>query len=547
MVHLGHARNIASQWELMHYIDLQPIINNYIQNKNTFLKFFNSTRNICKNVQNYAPQILENELQKTEILINEIIPETSRFKRGLFNFIGTVEKTLTGVLDADDGERYERNFKNLFNNQQTLKLDFENQLSLNKNFIKKVNNTIFDLSKNQKELAVTITTLSSSMSKFETTQLCVFTESQTALSLIHFEQLNSLLMDISIMQTFSRHSQFHTTMLKPNELLNELKTIQKYLPPEISLMIEPNLQTLPIFEKMIQVKTYQTNTKLYFILTIPLTYKTTFDYIKLFPLPNKNKQIILPKGNYLLSNGQSYALTNQPCQLIVENQYICEIEQITTSDLCVKNLIKHNSDNCKKITLSQFNNQIIKIKEISTYLLIMYDLEKLQIECTDRPTILKRIIGNYLLTIDSFCKVTIGKNILIPTHKTITKPNIYPLFELQMFNISNKQNKLKVNLTKINFGDINEIYDQVEFEENRLKTQTLLDLETDKMIWTTYVIPIIIIILFLLILIYCYPNYKKLLYKLSCKSNNVKILKTVKDEQTTSNNDNINLGNLKPF
>lgn len=180
--------------------------------------------------------------------------------------------------------------------------------------------------------------------------------------------------------------------------------------------------------------------------------------------------------------------------------------------------------------------------------MILPDTERLQIECTDRQTILKRIVGNYLLTIDSFCKVTIGKNILIPNHKTIAKPIIYPLFELQMpKDILNRKNELKVNLTKINFEEINEIYDQVLFEENKIKTQTLLDLETDRTTWKTYVIPIIIVILLLFILIYCYPYYKMLLYKLFCRSNNTKTLKLVKDEQTTSKIDDINLGNLKPF
>lgn len=73
------------------------------------------------------------------------LTETNRAKRGAFNFLGSIWKTITGNLDASDGDFYYECINKLEKDDKDLQLLMKNQIQIISSTIKTFNGTLRNL------------------------------------------------------------------------------------------------------------------------------------------------------------------------------------------------------------------------------------------------------------------------------------------------------------------------------------------------------------------------------------------------------------------
>lgn len=458
--------------------------------------------------------VLSQQLKRSQELIDELIPTYHRTKRGLFNFIGTFQKSLTGTLDAEDGERYEANFKNLFENQKTLKADMENHMSITKDLINQTNRTISSLIENQQIIVKQI-------EKFQQTvnenSMCNWpkTTTGTLLSLSEItNEVNDYLDGLLTAQTFARHAELHSNIIEPSQLQKELQEITEYL-KDASLPIEPTIQNVPIYEKLIKVNTYQKGTIIYFVLKIPVVEKQLYEYYRLYPVPNEEYEIIIPDSKYVLLNKRTFTESNQPCQEIRNQEFLCENEVLKdiNGKSCSIQLITHDKEQKCQINLVRYlNNQIIKIEESNSWIVTAPQQTTITEDCNPESTRRTEIKGNYLVTIPYGCKAKINSKILLPKNKEEFQPTPVNMPRLKI-NFNHKEgNPMVLNLTNIDLSQFSTLKQHISNLQQEVKSRNLLGLHDIKINWIQYAVPCILILSLTIITFYCiFKNKQKII------------------------------------
>src|SRR5436190_6612142 len=91
--------------------------------------------------------ILDFNFNRLTDKINNIFIK-KRTKRGILNGLGSIIKAISGNLDAEDGQRYDKLFEKINRNQHTLQTHNLENIRLNKEMITKFNNQIENIKHN---------------------------------------------------------------------------------------------------------------------------------------------------------------------------------------------------------------------------------------------------------------------------------------------------------------------------------------------------------------------------------------------------------------
>ncbi|KAJ8968946.1 hypothetical protein NQ314_002038 [Rhamnusium bicolor] len=126
-IRLGTADNIISEWEIINAFDIQPLFETFMQEKDEIIR-------ILANINKYLELNISCEITKKPLKSIELLYYLSRFYQAMLEnqkdcltLLVSFQKSITGTLEANDGERYEENFKRLLlNNEAKLKIDMEN-------------------------------------------------------------------------------------------------------------------------------------------------------------------------------------------------------------------------------------------------------------------------------------------------------------------------------------------------------------------------------------------------------------------------------------
>lgn len=151
---MGQAKIQEYTHTFIHYYDLNPIIIEinrlHIQSINLLINI-NTNPNYTAETSNYV-KILNLTKDKVEVKLKEIIPHPQRTKRGLINGLGSIFKSITGNLDASDGERYDKLIRQLQVNQNDLAGNIVQQNTISLEIINKFNETVQQIKHNEKLL-----------------------------------------------------------------------------------------------------------------------------------------------------------------------------------------------------------------------------------------------------------------------------------------------------------------------------------------------------------------------------------------------------------
>lgn len=223
---LGTAKITKYTHTLIHYYDLNPIITEIsrLQTQSANLKkLIIEDKYYSIDTSNYL-KILNFAEEKVKDKLLEILPQHQRVKRGLINGLGSIFKSITGNLDANDGERYEKLIRELQENQVKLASNIKNQNSLSIDLINNFNKTIQQISHNEKLLEMKINQISDRILYKETT---FFIKDIMNQIITMYEIINSILQDIENSISFLKLQIMHPSIIKTKDLFNELKKLTK--------------------------------------------------------------------------------------------------------------------------------------------------------------------------------------------------------------------------------------------------------------------------------------------------------------------------------
>lgn len=418
-------------------------------------------------------------------------------------------KSISGNLDAADGERYDNLIKQIQNNQNKLASSIIKQNSISTDIINKFNQTVQQISHNEKQLQTEIECVAIIAKQIIDERLSIFIKDILNQIINMYEIINSILQDIENSISFIKLNVMHPSIIKTFDLFNELLKLRKNIKPE-QLPFEITLENTLLIEKLIEIDCYIHNNKITYLLHLPIMYPQTFNYYHLYPIPVLSQsqfKVIIPINKYLLKNELYYTYQSDACTKISPLYYGCKklnIQEIKESSPCEIQLLNlKNTSTCRQIQV-QITKPIIKQLEESTqWFGIFPQKETITLSC-HRQEEVQKLVGTYLINIPNGCQITTSEEKIINNEQIITQnqPIIFP--ELDQSSQTSTQNSV-IRLENVNLDELQDIKRRIIENQPQILFEDTGISHTPST-WT-------IIIYILLTVIAGYFCYKKLVTK----------------------------------
>lgn len=482
---LGNSQNVINTWSFIHIYDISPIIREFTSLQNSLNKilltlnkssiykqeFYNSYNLAC---------VLENKIKSQ---INQINPlsTSNRFKRGLINGLGSIIKSLTGNLDQQDAEKYDKIISTIYDNDNNLKTAMQEQITIIENSNKYFREVSENLTHNQILLESRVLQVQTAMRNMKenvletkfyfTTQMLI---SQVTTS---FQEIYDLLEKLQVAITFSKLNTFHNSILDPNELLDEIQSITDDLVSG-KLPFFPSKENILLFEKILQIKSYSKGNQVVFIIELPIVESTNYILYHLYPLPtpsSNNFKIIFPQTKYLILNELKHASFDHPCEEISPEEYLCRNANLLPNNdeaPCEVQMLNFspNTSKCHHTMMEVERTKVEKLEHEKWMLIIPQQTVAVQQCGSNKDNI--PLKGTYLLELTPSCEVHISDFHLKTYHSAkVSFKNIeLPQINLPAVTEESLTFKFdKTNLNSINLNEFDNIQNAIDTQNQKLK------------------------------------------------------------------------------
>lgn len=154
---VGKMQVSSGVWKIVSYISLE----NYYKKFEQIENYTRETENICKtdstlnSTCHHFIVLVQESLNKLAVE-KQLVPNLLghyRVKRGYFNFVGDVSKTLFGTLSAEDADHFESSINSLNKKTNAVTDLLHKQTSIVKSTLENMNATIGQISHNEKLLS----------------------------------------------------------------------------------------------------------------------------------------------------------------------------------------------------------------------------------------------------------------------------------------------------------------------------------------------------------------------------------------------------------
>ena len=129
---MGNAQKPTNHWTFIQIFDVTKIINEFykINNKYELIRehIHNKTAYKTEFFNSYA--IIDNLKNKIVNRKDQILPTKTRKTRALINALGSIIKTITGNLNQEDAEKFDKNLNIIRQNENNLKVALDKQMTL---------------------------------------------------------------------------------------------------------------------------------------------------------------------------------------------------------------------------------------------------------------------------------------------------------------------------------------------------------------------------------------------------------------------------------
>lgn len=454
----------------------------------THKEYFTESTNYLK--------ILKLTQGRVENKIKEIIPHPQRIKRGLVNAVGSVFKAITGNLDASDGERYEKLIKNLENNQNKLATNILNQNSISTSVIDKFSSTVQQIGQNQKQIENRINQVSMIVQKTAYKENMDFIRDILNQVINLYEIIDSILQDIENSITFSKLKLIHPSIIKIEDLVSELRKIEKSISP-YQLPLPINLENVLLFENIIDIDCFILNNKITYLLRVPIVNLRDFEYYHLYSIPVKHQslfKVVIPRNKFLIKNQFHYTYRETPCKKILVDSFLCdkeELKEIDTKSPCEVNLLHFTKSipTCRQIGVTITQPVANQLDTSNQWIFVLPQGKLVELKCHHQEE-RQKLTGTYIVTVPIGCRANIGELSIKNTQKIVessNKPMIFPDIEeippyIPVLNLS-------FHLQEIKLDELHKLKHKIEDNNPRLFLEVIPKVPS---LWTIFIYVLII-------------------------------------------------------
>ncbi|XP_055542342.1 uncharacterized protein LOC129728013 [Wyeomyia smithii] len=421
------AKIITSQHFHLHIVDLEKFESSFTTLKYTIHQFerHNFTEPYRKMLDIRTKQISDN--------YNQLKP-IRRQKRGILNPLGTFIKSITGNLNDNDLQLIRQAIKNSKIKTNSLTDNDNRQIRINQQFETKINDLIQHDNENQIEVLRRISNIVNNANAMYENHLKGIVHD----IFLNLDLLNNQLRDIFEIIQLSRIGILSRAILNDNETEFILEKLEKQNIP---------INNIDQIYEFLSIETHHENSKMIFIIKIPIFLSEHFQYIKFETLPFFNRTISTFYNLAVLSKTQTFAVKND-CT-IVENYRICKRQEIVniTGDGCIDNALQGINASCP---YEEHRNEM-DIKPIDDHTLIIRNAVQPVLLDSDCNIKSRQIAGTLLFSYPN-CSVSIN-GIEYDDRKTTDYHNIKTISTIgvnfQPTVVLNKPDLQQVNLLRI--------------------------------------------------------------------------------------------------
>lgn len=368
-----------------------------------------------------------------------------RNKRSI-DSLGSAIRFVTGNLDQDDLKTLNTQLKNLFNNDQKI----VNQIHKFTSFANHITNRyINDLNIMQDNLNKSMQAINEIDNEFNLGQSILY-------NIYLSQKLISIIKSVQRTITLAFNDVTNLEIISTSELeaiIDHLKQIYK----KEQLL---DLDVLHLF-KIIEFSKFSIvsiDKTLTCILYIPILQTESLTYQRIYPIPNRFGQIILPPAKFRLHNSKKELWTEEQCPHI-ETHILCTKRQ-TESKCSINKLSNCNfaeAINEYRVSIQLKNNKILFSCKTPTKIL----------ENCGNQIAYKEVNGSYLISSDNQCRVIIDDVIF---------ENAFSNFTYQIPKITSETFKTKklIHLKSKHLDDVGYLKSEAEELENPIELHTFI-------------------------------------------------------------------------
>lgn len=370
-------------------------------------------------------QIADSTSQKYRDIMTDTKRYVPRTKRGLINGVGTVWKSITGNLDASDGEYFNDCIEKVTRDEHQIENLLKNQISVTTSVIRTFNSTIQKLQIDEDtfnndiiEIRKSILNISDIMVFYEGhLKLINICESLMESYVFLEESLNDILDAI----TFARLKILHSSIITPRDLVSSLQDISRSLVRN-NLPLPTYGSNIAEYLDIIELEAYQSDSKIIFVLKIPLIDPETYTLYHLYPIPVLDNRTGL---HHILPTTQKYIARDDDSLLYLSFRNLDNCKQLGTvtkicsdvlpypidSDaICEAQLLKHLTKLPKTCQTSLLLAKEYNVQMLSQnyWLIAVSDPLPVTIKCEGKDVVTKMANTNSLLKLQPTCTAFIG-------------------------------------------------------------------------------------------------------------------------------------------
>ena len=418
---MGTARNKISHWTTVVRYNLQPL-SNQVDELNEGFKQLEQLVYKCNNT--FITQSFQTTLQNSENFLEQVnngerqLVPLIRKPRGALNFIGSIIKAISGNLDAEDAEKYDKTIQELTNNQDLITKNVAAQIHLAQTTLQNYEENLQVLQRNQEKVNKRLNDVTHYLEEVNTRQNSYYLMDKLHSSLyVAMNYILTLIERLIAAKTFAKLEAYHPTIIPAEELIKELQVIQTSLVNQ-DLPLKPIMENIYTIEKSISVKAYIKEYILTFLLEIPLVEPATYQFYQLIPLPviqNTTYLILNIPISYLAENKNRYLSVTTKCKELQQEEFLCEATSRDAAEHpnCGYQFIRHLPITaCSSTTWPSLDEKMIHPTE-SEWILFQVN-STAEIECNNRQEV-RLLQGNTFIQLTPECSIHLGHELLQTT------------------------------------------------------------------------------------------------------------------------------------
>ncbi|XP_022822053.1 uncharacterized protein LOC111354978 [Spodoptera litura] len=395
---LGATKLVTHYHSFLQYIELKDIDDkiNLLLDQLSHYKY--SLSNDTYMLYELQIDYLSNKLLRIADHLETLKP--GRVKRGLIDGLGSIIKSVTGNLDQSDAIRYDSAIKTLQNNSNELAEEFNNHISLSKEWMAQHSNIVSKLVENQIKINETLRLILDN-DAYRDNYLIKYAKFAQYLTILteNIDEVLGELVRIENILAFIHASSTHHSMLS-TEVLGHM--IQKL----VKIYSRDQIVDLDIREyyDLIKPGYYYSGSQIVIVFKLPIFATDSFDLYKLSIAPNKFKQALIPPFPLIATNRKGFVYIEAECPKY-DNWYLCADKmdhQLRQQPDCIQHLILDQTidEKCDVMELTLAKASMEELDE-RHYVISFPNSTRIHTVCGKEDYI--TVDGSYLATVPENC------------------------------------------------------------------------------------------------------------------------------------------------